>query len=224
MVTVDIIMNELQAGIHEGTVKRYKKIGEPEPYFGVPMGYISKVAKAHKQAAHLFMPLWRTRNVDAQHCAILLAVPESITNEELAECVDDTVSLNVLDKLVDKVLSKRRDATDWKHQLKASDSVISQRLGWGMEVRHIISKQANHEEVARLLAVIEAELVAAPELVKWTMNRCLVEIAVYYPELREQVLQLGEQLAVYKNMKVAKGCTSAYAPDWIKAVLKRQEI
>ncbi|MGM5692709.1 hypothetical protein [Streptococcus suis] len=54
------------------------------------------------------------------------------------------------------------------------------------------------------------------------MNQCLVEIAVAYPDYLEQGLAIGQQLAVYADMKVPKGCTSAYAPDWIEALLRKK--
>ena len=52
------------------------------------------------------------------------------------------------------------------------------------------------------------------------MNQCLVEVAVRYDDYRQAIIGMTEELAVYKDMKVAKGCTSAYAPDWIAARVK----
>lgn len=223
MSTVEMIMEELAAGAHEGTVKRYKKIGEVEPYFGATMGHIRKVAKTHKKATELFMPLWRTRNLDAQQCALFIVKPEEVSVDELEECLDDSISINVLDRLVENVLSKRKDAAEWKNKCKSSSSLVKQRLGWSLEARYMMSGEATDKEITAILAEIEQKLVVVPEIVKWTMNRCLVEIAIAYPEWREHVLQLAEQLAVYKEMKVSKGCTSAYAPEWIHAVLKNKK-
>lgn len=54
------------------------------------------------------------------------------------------------------------------------------------------------------------------------MNQCLVEIAVTYPDYLEKGRAIGQKLGVYSEMKVAKGCTSAYAPDWIEALLPKK--
>lgn len=50
---------------------------------------------------------------------------------------------------------------------------------------------------------------------QWAMNHALCEIGIRYPQLTERCIILGETLGVYRDLKVPKGCTSAYAPSWI---------
>ena len=49
------------------------------------------------------------------------------------------------------------------------------------------------------------------------MNHALCEIGIRYPQFTERCITLGETLGVYRDLKVSKGCTSAYAPNWIAA-------
>ncbi|MCP8360788.1 hypothetical protein NKX16_09305, partial [Streptococcus suis] len=83
-------------------------------------------------------------------------------------------------------------------------------------------KTATNQEIEETLDHIRQHLQTADPLIQWTMNQCLVEIAVAYPDYLEQGLVIGQELAVYSDMKVPKGCTSAYAPDWIEALLRRK--
>lgn len=223
MNEVKDILTQLEQASHQGTIKRYRKINEVEPYYGVPKGAINQIAKQFKKQSELFMPLWRTGVLEAQYVAIQLGKPNDLSKDEVTECLSPSVSVNVLDKFIDHILCKRQDAEMWKAQLKENVYPIMQRLGWGLEVRSIIGRQLNHQEIEVILKVIEVELVNAVEVVKWMMNRCLVEIAVYYPEWRQYCIELGERLGVYRDMKVAKGCTSAYAPEWIAAVLRNKQ-
>lgn len=224
MTELNNILDQLQAASHTGTLKRYEKIGETKPYYGVPMGAISGIAKAYKNRLDLFVPLWQTGVLEAQYLAIQLAKtkPNQLTLEDLENCLDEEVSVNVLDKLASIILSKRKDSRDWEEILLAKDEAIFNRLGWFLRAKYFAGRTASNKEIEETLDHIHLHLQTADPLVQWTMNQCLVEIAVAYPDYLEQGLAIGQELAVYSDMKVPKGCTSAYAPDWIEALLRRK--
>ncbi len=224
MNEIDTILPQLQAASHAGTLKRYEKIGETKPYFAVPMGAISGIAKAYKNRLNLFTPLWQTGILEAQYLAIQLAKakPDQLALVDLENCLGKQVSVNVLDKLASIILSKRKDSKDWETYLLDKDQAVFQRLGWFLRAKYFAEKTASNQEIEETLAYISEHLQTADPLVQWTMNQCLVEIAVAYPNYLKQGLAIGQELAVYANMKVPKDCTSAYAPDWIEALLRRK--
>ncbi|HEP1818974.1 TPA: DNA alkylation repair protein [Streptococcus suis] len=224
MTELNNILDQLQAASHTGTLKRYEKIGETKPYYGVPMGAISGIAKAYKNRLGLFAPLWQTGILEAQYLAIQLAKtkPNQLATTDLKTCLKKQVSINVLDKLASIILSKRKDSKDWEEYLLTQDQAIFQRLGWFLRAKYFAAKTASNQEIEETLDHIRQHLQTADPQVQWTMNQCLVEIAVAYPDYLEQGLAIGQELAVYADMKVPKGCTSAYAPDWIEALLRRK--
>ncbi|HFH9945677.1 TPA: DNA alkylation repair protein [Streptococcus suis] len=224
MTEINTILTQLEAASHAGTLKRYEKIGETKPYYGVPMGAISGIAKAYKNRLELFAPLWQTGVLEAQYLAIQIAKtkPDQLTQADLENCLNEQVSVNVLDKLASIILSKRKDSRDWEEDLLAKDQAIFNRLGWFLRAKYFASKTASNQEIEETLTYINEHLQTANPLVQWTMNQCLVEIAVAYPDYLEQGLAIGQELAVYADMNVPKGCTSAYAPDWIEALLRRK--
>ncbi|HFI0419582.1 TPA: DNA alkylation repair protein [Streptococcus suis] len=224
MTEINTILTQLEAASHAGTLKRYEKIGETKPYFAVPMGAISGIAKAYKNRLELFAPLWQTGVLEAQYLAIQIAKtkPDQLTQADLENCLNEQVSVNVLDKLASIILSKRKDSRNWEEDLLAKDQAIFNRLGWFLRAKYFSNKTASNQEIEETLAYISEHLQTADPLVQWTMNQCLVEIAVAYPDYLEQGLAIGQELAVYADMKVPKGCTSAYAPDWIEALLRRK--
>ncbi|NQI71019.1 DNA alkylation repair protein [Streptococcus suis] len=224
MTELNNILAQLEAASHAGTLKRYEKIGETKPYYGVPMGAISGIAKSYKNRLDLFAPLWQTGILEAQYLAIQLAKtkPNQLPLEDLENCFDEEVSVNVLDKLASIILSKRKDSRDWEEILLAKDEAIFNRLGWFLRAKYFAGKSASNQEIEETLDQIRQHLQTADPLIQWTMNQCLVEIAVAYPDYLEQGLAIGQELAVFADMKVPKGCTSAYAPDWIEALLRRK--
>ncbi|HEM5309353.1 TPA: DNA alkylation repair protein [Streptococcus suis] len=224
MTELNTILTQLQAASHAGTLKRYEKIGETKPYYGVPMGAISGIAKAYKNRLDLFSPLWQTGVLEAQYLAIQIAKnkPDQLPQADLENCLKEEFSVNVLDKLASIILSKRKDSKDWETYLLDKNSAIFQRIGWFLRAKYFAGKTASNQEIEETLAYIGEHLQTADPLIQWTMNQCLVEIAVAYPNYLEQGLAIGQKLAVYVDMKVPKGCTSAYAPDWIEALLRRK--
>ncbi|HEM2752268.1 TPA: DNA alkylation repair protein [Streptococcus suis] len=224
MTEMNTILTQLEAASHAGTLKRYEKIGETKPYYGVPMGAISSIAKAYKNRLDLFAPLWQTGILEAQYLAIQLAKtkPDQLALADLENCLSEQVSVNVLDKLASIILSKRKDGRVWEEDLLAKDQAIFQRLGWFLSAKYFAGRTASNKEIEETLDHIHQHLQTADSLIQWTMNQCLVEIAVAYPDYLEQGLAIGQELAVYADMKVPKGCTSAYAPDWIEALLRRK--
>ncbi|MGU7776944.1 DNA alkylation repair protein [Streptococcus suis] len=224
MTEFNIILDQLEAASHAGTLKRYEKIGETKPYYGVPMGAISGIAKTYKNRLDLFAPLWQTGVLEAQYLAIQVAKakPNQLPQADLENCLNEQISVNVLDKLASIILSKRKDSKDWEEYLLIQDQAIFQRLGWFLRAKYFAGRTASNQEIEESLDHIRQHLQTADPLVQWTMNQCLVEIVVTYPDYLEQGLAIGQELAVYANMKVPKGCTSAYAPDWIEALLRRK--
>ncbi|HFI0035896.1 TPA: DNA alkylation repair protein [Streptococcus suis] len=224
MTELNTILTQLQAASHTGTLKRYEKIGETKPYYGVPMGAISGIAKAYKNRLDLFAPLWQTGVLETQYLAIQIAKakPNQLAHADLETCLNEEVSVNVLDKLASIILSKRKDSRVWEETLLAQKPAIFQRLGWFLRAKYFAGKSASNQEIEETLDQIRQHLQTADPLVQWTMNQCLVEIAVAYPDYLKKGLAIGQELAVYADMKVPKGCTSAYAPDWIEALLRRK--
>ncbi|NQP33538.1 DNA alkylation repair protein [Streptococcus suis] len=224
MTEIKTILSQLEEASHAGTLKRYEKIGETKPYYGVPMGAISSIAKAYKNRLDLFAPLWQTGVLEAQYLAIQIAKnnPDQLPQADLENYLNEQISVNVLDKLASIILSKRKDSRVWEEDLLAKDQAIFQRLGWFLRAKYFAGKTATNQAIEETLDLIRQHLQTADPLIQWTMNQCLVEIAVAYPDYLEQGLAIGQKLAVYADMKVPKGCTSAYAPDWIEALLRKK--
>ncbi|MDN2964063.1 DNA alkylation repair protein [Streptococcus suis] len=111
MTEMNIILTQLEVASHAGTLKRYEKIGETKPYYGVPMGAISGIAKAYKNRLDLFAPLWQTGVLEAQYLAIQVAKakPNQLPQADLENCLNEQISVNVLDKLASIILSKRKE-------------------------------------------------------------------------------------------------------------------
>ena len=73
-----------------------------------------------------------------------------------------------------------------------------------------------------LLNRIESEMGDAAPEAQWTMNFCLAGIGIHFPKYRKRAIAIGETLGIYRDYPVSKGCTSPFAPIWIKEMVSRQ--
>ena len=103
----------------------------------------------------------------------------------------------------------------------AADDRWAARSGWDLTAERV-GKSPEGLDLASLLSRIEAEMLDAPPEVQWTMNNTLAGIRIHFPEHRERAIAIGEELGVYRDYPVSKGCTSPFAPTWINAMVSRK--
>jgi 3-methyladenine DNA glycosylase AlkD len=96
------------------------------------------------------------------------------------------------------------------------------RAGWNLTAARI-AREPEGLDLPALLDRLEAEMPDADPAEQWTMNNCLAGIGIHHPKLRKRALALGEQMGIYRDYPVSKGCTSPFAPIWITEMVKRQK-
>lgn len=221
-MTVDEVLLQLQQNSNPSRKKTLLKAGAKEPLFGVQLGYLRTLAQQLGINHELAMSLWESRNTDARFLAVMLFDPKKLNAKTIDQMIDDVT----FDQLLDDFIFRCVLFTPEKDQLEKAwydaKEDHKKRAAWSLIVKKIADKKTTtNEYLDYVLNVIEKELVSAPPLTQWMMNRALSEIGFRYLDYTNRCLEMGERLGVYKDMMVAPGCTSAYAPDWIHAVLKR---
>jgi 3-methyladenine DNA glycosylase AlkD len=220
-MTLEESLRRLESLSDESVRLRNKKNGAGENQFGVRLGDIRNLAKEIKTDHALGMQLWETGNVDARLLAILLIKPKNLSAEEVDRMVRSANFVQVADWLNAYVVANHPDKEALRQKWMADEDPWAARAGWNLTSGRIY-KNPDGLDLPALLDRIEAEMpVAAPE-VQWTMNYCLAGIGIDFPELRPRALDIGERLGIYRDYPVSKGCTSPFAPIWIKEMVSRQ--
>jgi 3-methyladenine DNA glycosylase AlkD len=198
-----------------------KKHGAGENQFGVQMGDIRKLAAEIKSDHPLGLALWATGNIDAQLLAILLIKPKALARAELDSMVRSGSFGQVADWLGSYVIKHHPDKEILRRAWLQDENPWAGRAGWGLTAERI-AKSPDGLDLRALLDRIEAEMGTAAPQVQWTMNSCLAEIGIHFPEQRKRAIAIGETLGVYRDYPVSKGCTSLFAPIWINEMVRRQ--
>lgn len=216
------LLEVLQSLGNEKRKQSYLKDDPNYTGFGVMAGELRKIAKKIKQDQQLAQALWASGNSDARVIAAMIFDPKQLTAAECEQLIISTDSYRSRDELIFQTLVHAKAAQPLAEKWWDSEDELLARAGWSLVVAKIID-QNELEKIPLYLTKIEAELQQARGKHQDIMNRALCEIGIRYPEYTEQCLAIGEKLGVYKDVKVAKGCTSPYALEWIPAGIRNRE-
>lgn len=215
------VMTRLEALGDEKMRKIYANHGAGDNLFGVKMGDIRTLAKEIKTNPELAAELWKTGNVDAMLLAVLLMKPKVLSAEELEQMVCTVRYMQLADWLTSYVVKLHPQKEELRRKWMSTDDPMAARAGWSLTTERV-EKSPEGLDLSGLLDRIEAEMADAPDPSRWTMNFCLAAIGIHFPEHRERALAIGEKLGVYRDYPTPKGCTSPFAPIWIREIVGRQ--
>jgi 3-methyladenine DNA glycosylase AlkD len=219
-MTLKETLAQLKSLGNEKVRKHNTKYGAGKNQFGVPLGDIRKLAAKIKSDHDLAMALWKTGNIDARLLAILVMQPKKLTTGDLDRLVRSLDFSHVADWLNSYVVKNHPDKDSLRQQWMAADDPWAARAGWSLTSERI-AKNPKGLDLAALLDRIESEMAGAAPEVQWTMNFCLAGIGIHFPKHRKRAITIGESLGIYRDYPVSKGCTSPFAPIWIKEMVRR---
>lgn len=217
------ILEELKSLSNPKTKAIYTRQGVQEEILGVNKGPLRKMGQTFGINHALAMDLWNTNIFEARILAVMLFDPKQMTIESTRTLIESSSSITLIDELTLTIFEEiypRIDILDaWKHD----SSPLMRRCAWNAAIANVIMKRYTQVEMENLLAVIGSKLLMEDPLVQYAQNRTLCEIGIRNDELTDRCIALGEKLGLYKEMKVAKGCTSPYAPDWITVAKRNRQ-
>ena len=221
-MTLKEVLAELEELGNERTRRQNTKQGAGENQFGVKLGDIRKLAKRIKTNMPLALDLWATANVDARFLAILLMKAKAITESQADEMVRSINFVRVADWFNSYVLNHHPNKESMRIKWLDSTHKMAARSGWSLTAERL-NKDPEGLDITAVLNRIDSEMGDAPEEVQWTMNFALVYLGIQFPDHRERAIAIGERLGIYRDYPVSKGCTSPFAPIWIREMVSRQK-
>jgi len=197
------------------------KSGAGDNQFGVKRGDLRALANKIKTNHELALSLWKTGNIDAQFLATLLIEVDLLSADEIERMVKSVTFTWVADWLHSYVIKDHADKEALRKKWMTSDDRWAARAGWQLTAGRV-ARSPEGVDLEALLDRIEREMGAAAPEVQWTMNGCLAEIGIHFPEHRSRAVAIGERLGIYRDYPCPKGCTSPFAPTWINEMVRRQ--
>ncbi len=214
-------LSQLEALGSERMREQNAKRGAGPNQFGVKRGDVRNIAKKLKVDHPLALELWETGNIDARFLAVLLMKPKEISADQLDQMVRDVDFQDLADWHNNYIVKNHPDKETLRLKWLKEDHPMAQRAGWSLTSRRI-SHEPEGLDLKAILDRLEKEMADADPNPQWTMNNCLAEIGINFPEHRKRALAIGEKLGIYRDYPVSKGCTSPFAPIWINEMVSRQ--
>jgi len=220
-MTLEETLRQLESLGDAGVRAQNAKGGAGDNQFGVKRGDLRVLANKIKTDHDLALSLWKTGNIDAQFLATLVIKVDRLSADELERMVKSVTFSWLADWLFSYVVKQHADKETLRQKWMASDDRWAARAGWQLTAGRV-AKSPEGLDLAALLDRIEKEMgTAAPE-VQWTMNACLAEIGIHFPNHRKRAIAIGEKLGIYRDYPCSKGCTSPFAPIWINEMVRRR--
>lgn len=220
-MTYDEVMAQLES-LGDKTIQKHNaKWGVDDNQFGVKSGDLRAIGKQIKTNPELAAELWASGNFDAMRLATLLMKPKQLSEDELERLVASAKYAQVADWLVTNIVKPHPRKEARREKWMDSDNDMMARMGWSLTTERVIGASEGLN-LSGLLDRIEGEMGNAPKDVQWTMNYCLAEIGINFPEHRDRAVAIGEKLGVLRDYPTSKGCVSPYAPIWISEMVKRK--
>jgi 3-methyladenine DNA glycosylase AlkD len=217
------VLSQLEQWGNDTRKKMNLKNGAGDNCFGVLLGDLRKYAKEIKTDHSLALGLWDSGNTDAMILATMLFDVKSLSEEQVRNMVGGLHYFALVDELIYNAVSKTAFSDALMREWIGSPEEYIGRAGFALAISEIIDNRLSDDVLENLLAIIEADMKSAPARKQESMNRTLCEIGIRHPEYTDRCAAIGEKLGVYKDMKVSKGCTSPYAPEWIAVGIKKRK-
>jgi 3-methyladenine DNA glycosylase AlkD len=219
-MTVKEALASLKSLANEKMYAQNIKNGAGKNQFGVKLGDIRTVANKIKTDHALALELWKTENIEARLLGTLIIQPKKLSAKELDELVNSIAFVQESEWLNAYVVKDHPQKESLREKWMNSRNPWVARSGWSLTAGRVARDPAGLD-VTALLDRIESEMPKAPREVQWTMNTTLAQIGIHFPKLRKRAIDIGESLGIYRDYPVSKGCTSPFAPIWIKEMVRR---
>lgn len=192
------------------------------------MGDIKKLAKEIKKNHVLATELWATGEFYPRLLAILIFDKKQLNVETLDALDKDMRALPAEERnqlsewLLGNQLVKDKTLVSLVESWENHASTIMRRLFWYYQARLRWTGQSPPNNSAQLMLSLENTLAKEDPEVQYTMNFCACQIAMFQPEFRHRCIALAEKTGLYKDEHVAKNCTPAYLPEFLRVQLPKQ--
>ena len=221
-MTLKEIFSQLKALGNDKMFVQNKKKGASDNQFGVRLGDIRALSKKIKTNHRLALELWETENVEARLLATLLIDAKLFSKNEMDKMVKSVTFVQVADWLNAYVVKNFPNKEYLRIEWLKSNNSMAARAGRNLTAQRVV-KNPEGLDLQLLLDRIKSEMGNTHPLIQWTMNFVLAEIGIHNPNLRERANSIGDNLGIYKDYPVSKGCTSPFAPIWIEAMVSRRK-
>ena len=186
------------------------------------LGDLRKFAKEIKKDHDLALTLWASGSLLPRLLAILIMDKKQLSAADIDSLIldiethKDSDRQQLMDWLLANQLTKDKQKIALIESWADSPFALQRRTYWYYQGRLRWTGKTPPDNTEALLTAIEEQIGEEVPEVQWAMNFTAGWIGVFDERYRQRCVAIGEQTGLYKNQKVAKGCTPNYLPEFIR--------
>lgn len=200
--------------------KTYARHGAGQNMFGVSFAILYKLQKQIKQDHALARQLWKTRNLDAQWLATMIADPAQMTSKEADAWAEDSAHHeHLLGSALAGVVARAGCAAGKMAAWMKSKEEFTRASGYNLLGARLKNGDSSlsDAECRKFLATIEKEIHGSPNRARYSMNGALIGIGAYRRSLTKEAIAAAKRIG---KVEVDHGQTSCKTPDAVPYIQK----
>jgi 3-methyladenine DNA glycosylase AlkD len=197
---------------------------------GAMLGDLRRIAREIKKDHHLATELWSTGKLFPRLLSILIMDKKELCNNVVDMLFKDIEKhpmddrLQLADWLMANQLANDRKLTGLMLSWQNDPSSLRRRIFWYYQGRLRWVGQSPPDNTAELLKAIEEGLLKEEPEVQWAMNFTAAWIGVFDKAYRKKCIEMGNNLGLYKDEVVAKGCSPQFLPKLIAQEVEKRKL
>lgn len=226
-MTLEEVMQKLEAMGTEQTKKTLLRHGAKEPLFGVRVGDMKKLVKEVKHDQQLVQALYDTGNYDAMYLAGLTVDPKSMTKERLQAWVQEASWYAPAEYTVASVAAESHFAMELAREWIESKEEMVATCGWNTYSNYLSitpDEQLDKEEIKRLLMRVKETIHQEQNRVRYTMNQFVISVGAYVRELHQEALEVAAAIGKVHVDVGQTVCKVPLATEYIKKIEERGSV
>ncbi|MCC8434582.1 DNA alkylation repair protein [Brevibacillus sp. M2.1A] len=226
-MTLEEVMQKLEAMGTEQTKKTLLRHGAKEPLFGVRVGDMKKLVKEVKHDQQLVQALYDTGNYDAMYLAGLTVDPKSMTKERLQAWVQEASWYAPAEYTVASVAAESHFAMELAREWIESKEEMVATCGWNTYSNYLSitpDEQLDKEEIKRLLMRVKETIHQEQNRVRYTMNQFVISVGAYVRELHQEALEVAAAIGKVHVDVGQTACKVPLATEYIKKIEERGSV
>lgn len=194
------------------------------------LGDLRNMAKAIKKDHGLANELWSTKELLPRLLSILIMDHKALDLQTVANLFDDIARheyderLQLADWLLANQLTKNKALIAALESWQNHASAIQRRLFWYHQGRLRWVGQTPPANTDELLLSIERDMPNEAPEVQWAMNFTAGWIGIFDPTKRNRCIHIGEQIGLFRDEVVPRGCTPNYLPRFIEVEINKRKL
>ncbi|WDV96413.1 DNA alkylation repair protein [Brevibacillus parabrevis] len=226
-MTVEEVLQKLEALGREQTKKTFLRHGAREPFFGVRIGDMKKLVKEVKRDQKLVQALYETGNHDAMYLAGLAIDPKTVTKEQLQGWVRQAYWYMLAEYTVAGVAAESPFALELAREWIEAEEEMIAACGWSTYANYLSvapDEQLDLPEIRALLARVQQTVHEERNRVRYTMNHFVIAAGAYVPALHAEAVEVAEAIGKVHVDVGNTACKVPLATAYIEKIVARGAI